>query len=130
MTPERRAEHLSPVQRRFVEEYPQDFNGAAAYMRASTSTSRKSAATQASKLMKMPKIRAAIEAFVEASIGPSQKRLKENVEYWESVRDDEDVSPAIRMRASENLAKFSQMFVEKKEVEHSGAVQIIDDIKA
>lgn len=34
-----------------------------------------------------------------------------------------------RMKASEHLAKYRSMFIEKKEIDVSGKVQIIDDIK-
>ena len=52
-------ENLTPKQLRFVEEHLIDFNGTQAAIRAGYS--RKSAAVQASKLLRDPKVRAAIE---------------------------------------------------------------------
>ena len=36
---------------------------------------------------------------------------------------------ADRLKASEHLAKYAQMFVEKKQIETTATVQIVDDIK-
>jgi len=120
---------LTPVQKRFTKEYPIDFNGRAAYMRASGTTNAKSAGVQASKLLKMPKVKEMIDAYVQEQLGPLEKDLLGNVKFWISIRNDDSARPADRLKASEMLAKYRSMFVEKKEIDVTGQVQIVDDIK-
>jgi hypothetical protein len=128
MTFEEQRKHLTPVQRRFVKEYPIDFNGAAAYGRASGSTNRKSCGVQASKLLRMPKIKEMIEAYVQEQLGPLEKDLLGNVKFWIEIRDNPEARPADRLKASEMLAKYRSMFVEKKEINADVSVKIVDDI--
>lgn len=167
MTQDQAHKELTSLQARFVSEYPLDFNGAQAYLRASGTTNKKSAAVQASKMLKMPKVQEALEVYIEEQLGPQQKRLLENVKFWEGIRDDKlegryirlaDVLDLIgennldpealieeigtlpykeihrnrtadRLKASESLAKYAQMFVDRRDVNISGTVQIVDDIK-
>ena len=128
MTHEERAQKLTPMQRRFAQEYATDFNGQAAYMRATGNTNKKSASVQASKLLKLPKVKAYLEEYVKEILGPQEKTLLGNVEFWVTVRDDPEARTADRLKASENLAKYAQMFVEKKELDITAKVEIIDDI--
>jgi hypothetical protein len=57
-----------------------------------------------------------------------------NVQFWIDIRDDKDEkgkpvhSTTTRLKASEHLAKWEQMFVEKKEIDLTAAVTIVDDI--
>jgi len=128
MTHEESSKTLTPVQKRFTKEYPIDFNGAQAYMRASGTNNRKSAGVQASKLLKLPKVKEMIEAYVQEQLGPLEKDLLGNVRFWISIRNNEEARPADRLKASEMLAKYRSMFVEKKDVNVTAAVQIVDDI--
>lgn len=159
-----------PITDKFIKEYPIDWNGQAAYMRASGNTNKKSSAAKASRLLKDPEVVKAIENYVKDILGPQEKSLLGNVNFWEAVRDGElpegrgpyllrtavlellqeyeispqdelymavealtrtyapDVKITERLKASENLGKYAQMFVEKKEVEVTAAVTIVDDI--
>jgi phage terminase small subunit len=129
MTREDQKDYLTRVQKNFVKEYPIDFNGTEAYMRASGTKNRKSASAQASYLLKIPKVREAIDIYVQQTLGPKEKHLLENVDFWISVRDAPDARYSDRLKASEMLAKYQQMFVERREYDISGQVQIVDDIK-
>ena len=129
MTQEERSKKLTRIQANFVKEYPLDFNGTEAYLRASKTTNKKSASVQASKLLKLDKVKDALQVYIEDQLGPHEKRLLENVTFWEKIRDDPSSRVADRMKASENLAKYSQMFVEQRNVNVSGQVKIVDDIK-
>jgi len=129
MTHEERKNVLTPLMKRFVKEYPIDFNGTDSYLRASRTTNRKSASVQASKFMKMPKVKDAIEAYVQEQLGPHEQELLGNVKFWREIRDNPDARPADRLKASEMLAKYQQMFVEKRDYNVTGQVQIVDDIK-
>ena len=128
MTHEERSQKLTPMQRRFAQEYATDFNGQAAYMRATGNTNKKSASVQASKMLKQDKIKAYLEEYVKEILGPQEKTLLGNVAFWVQVRDDPDSRTADRLKASENLAKYAQMFVEKKQIDLNAQVQIVDDI--
>jgi hypothetical protein len=130
MTHEESSKTFTPVQARFVKEYPIDFNGTEAYLRASKSKgmTRKSASVQACKLLKVPKIKEAIEAYVQEQLGPQEKDLLGNVQFWIKIRDNEEARPADRLKASEMLAKYRSMFVERKDVTVTAAVQIVDNI--
>jgi len=129
MTHEEASKKLSPMQRRFVQEYPIDFNGQQAYMRASGTTNKKSAGVQASKLLRMPKVKEAVDLYVQQTLGPKEKHLIENVDFWISIRDNPDARPSDRLKASEMLAKYQQMFIEKHDMNVTAQVQIVDDIK-
>ena len=126
---ENQRKELTAVQKRFCKEYPIDFNGQAAYMRASGSTNKKASGVAASKLLKLPKVKEYIEAYVQEQLGPLEKDLLGNVRFWIEIRDNKDARPADRLKASEMLAKYRSMFVEKKEITADIAVQIVDDIK-
>jgi len=126
---EEQRKKLTPVQKRFVKEYVIDFNGTDAYIRASNTSNRKSASVQASKLLKMDKVKDAIDIYVKEQLGPLEKDLIGNVEFWISIRDDPNARTTDRLKASEQLAKYRSMFIEKKEVAVEGSIQIIDDIK-
>jgi len=128
MTHEESAKKLTPVQKRFCREYVIDFNGSAAYMRASDSNNKKSAGVQACKLLKLPKVIEYYEAYAREQLGPLEKDLMGNVTFWIEIRDNSDARPADRLKASEMLAKYRSMFVERKEVSIEGQVKIVDDI--
>lgn len=130
MTHEDRKKVLSPVMKRFVEEVLKDpSDNAAAYMRANPKCSnKKSASVQASKYMKMDKIREAIEEMAQDVLGSRKVAILKNVDFWLGIRDNEENRVADRMKASENLGKYMQMFVEKKEISADVSVRIVDDI--
>lgn len=120
---------LTEKKKAFVREYALDFNGAKAWMRSTGSDNYTSATVQASRVLREPLVQEYLQEYLEGILGPHEKRIKDNVLFWQEVRDNPEVRTADRMKASENLAKYAQMFTEKHEVEHSGQVQIVDDIK-
>ncbi len=97
-------------------------------MMASGGINKKSASVQASKFLKKDKIQAYLKEYVKEVLGPQEKTLLGNVNFWVEVRDDPGARTPDRIKASEALARYAQMFVEKKEVSLSGQVQIVDDI--
>jgi hypothetical protein len=128
MTHEESRKELTPVQKRFCKEYVIDFNGRAAYQRASGTGNAKSAGVQACKLLKLPKVIEYYEAYAKEQLGPLEKDLMGNVSFWIEIRDSHDSRPADRLKASEMLAKYRSMFVEKKDLNITAAVTIQDDI--
>ena len=130
MTHEERKDKLSPLMERFVQEYVQDpSDGGAAYLRANKNcTTKKSASVQSSKLLKLPKIQKALEEVAKDALGSRKVAILKNIDFWLDIRDDTSNRPADRMKASENLGKYMQMFVEKKEVDITAQVKIVDNI--
>lgn len=161
MTHEESSKNLTRLEKKFCIEYVLDFKGTDAYIRASDKPNRNSASVQACKMLKKDKVKNYIQMYIQETLGPYEKHLKENVEFWIQVRDGAlpgegkgqmvpiaelqdlltpeelkdltkyTVNPTRlvdRMRSSEYLAKYQQMFVEKKEVSIEGAIQIVDDI--
>jgi phage terminase small subunit len=82
----------TPTEKKFVHEYVQDFNGAQAYMRATGGTNAKSASVQASKFLKKPRVKTYLEAYTKELLGPKEKTLLGNIDFWVGVRDDPQAS--------------------------------------
>lgn len=122
-------DNLTKLQRAFVEEYLVDpSDGGAAYIRANPKVSKASAKVAASKLLSMDKIQEALKTVAKSKLGVLEARIMQNIEFWLDIRDNPNNRPADRMKASENLGKYMQMFVEKKEVSVEASVKIVDDI--
>ena len=119
---------LTEKKKQFAREYAVDFNGKAAWLRCNPGVTENSAGVQASRTLKEPEVQEYLKEYLEGILGPHEKRIKENVEFWQGIRDDPSARMADRIKASENLAKHAQMFVEKHEVEHTGSVIIKDDL--
>ena len=129
MTHEEKSKVLTPVQSRFVDEYLKNpMDGGQAYMIASKGGNKKSCSVQASKLLKMPKVQEALEERAQEVLGSRKVAILKNVDFWLEIRDQANGRIVDRMKASENLGKYMQMFVEKKEVTVDAQVKIVDDI--
>ena len=162
MTNERSSEVMTKKQKTFAKKYVTNFIGSEAYMFAYDTNNKKSAGVQACKLLKIPKIKEYIDAYVQEQLGPLEKDLMGNVKFWIELRDAKvngigklisldkvlelipdklreeilelevheipDARPADRLKASEMLAKYRAMFVEKKDISVTAQVQIVDDI--
>ena len=122
--------NLTPIQDKFVGEYLKDpSDGGQAYMRAhGGDITKKSAVVQASKLLSQPKIQEALKFRARNVLGLLEARIIQNVEFWLDIRDDKSNRAAERMKASEYLAKYMNMFIEKKEIDITAQVKIVDDI--
>jgi phage terminase small subunit len=109
-------DNLTFKQRRFVEEYLVDFNGAAAIPRAGYNT--KYPARLATEMLRHPGIRAAIDAVTldrasQATIKPEYviNKLHRTIE-----RAEKDGNHTAVFRGCEILARALGMFVERKEI--------------
>ena len=123
------SERLTPKQRAFCQEYVAcQFNGAEAYMRTHNTDNRKSASVQASKLLRLPKVAEYVQKYAQEVAGPREKSILGNIKLWEQIRDDENARAADRLKASENLAKWAEMFLGNRSMEETERVQIVDDI--
>ncbi|MCI8520599.1 MAG: terminase small subunit [Clostridia bacterium] len=109
--------------------------------------SEKTAAQQASRLMKDPEIIAALDGWTKKQHEKNTARADEVIEFLTSVMRGETVdniplfigdgeqeltegapSAKDRLRAAEMLGKYYALFTDKHSVDAEGVVQIIDDI--
>jgi hypothetical protein len=111
-------DNLTVRQRRFVEEYLVDFNGAAAVLRAGYNTKPGNASRLACEMLKHPGIRAALDQLTEeraseAVLKPDYvfNKLQRTVERAEAEGNHSAV-----LRGCEILARALGMFVERKEI--------------
>lgn len=119
-------DNLTVKQRRFVEEYVVDFNGAAAVLRAGYTT--KWAKRLAHEMLKHPGIRAAIDAITlerasESVIKPEYviNKITKTIEKAEEANNHNAV-----LRGCELLARHLGMFIERQEISgpNGDAIQI------
>ena len=109
-------DNLTVRQRRFVEEYVRDYNGAAAVQRAGYNT--KYAARLAHEMLQHPGIRAAVDQLTlsraeESTLKPDyvMNKLRRTIEKAEQDNNHNAV-----LRGCEILARALGMFVERKEI--------------
>lgn len=110
---------LNSKQKAFAEFY--DGNGTEAAVKAGYSA--KTAAFQASRLLKNVKVQAIIENRERRE---SRKRIAnrhQRQEFWTGVMDDKKADMKDRLKASELLGKSECDFTDR--VEHSGAVETV-----
>jgi hypothetical protein len=111
-------DNLTFRQRRFVEEYLVDFDGAAAVLRAGYNVSQKNAPRLAHEMLAHPGIRAAIDQVTieradESVIKPDYvfNKIKRTLEKAEA-----DGNHTAVLRACELLARATGMFIERREI--------------
>jgi phage terminase small subunit len=109
-------DNLTVRQRRFVEEYLRDFNGAAAVLRAGYNT--KHAARLAHEMLAHPGIRAAMDELTiqnakETTLKPEyvMKKIQSTLERAEAEGNHTAV-----LRACELMARAMGMFIERQEI--------------
>lgn len=109
-------DNLTVRQRRFVEEYLVDFNGAAAVLRAGYNT--KNQTRLASEMLAHPGIKAAIDQMTlqradQSTLKPEyvMKKLQRTIE-----RAEKDGNHTAVLRGCEIMARALGMFVERKEI--------------
>lgn len=111
----------------FVYEYAKCWIGSEAYRIAFPESDPKWNKQYAYRLLKKPYIQEAIEKAVAEAVGPMEKALRENVEFWVKMRDDPNEKAANKLKASEHLAKHYGLF-KNEDVNIQATVQIVDDI--
>lgn len=109
-------DNLTERQRRFVEEYPVDYNGSAAIIRAGYQT--KHPARLACEMLKHPGIKAALDQLAiqrgkESTLQPEyvMNKLQRTIE-----RAEADGNHTAVLRGCEILARALGMFVERREI--------------
>lgn len=136
---------LNEKQRRFADEYIIHGNAHKACIEAGYSQTY--AKTNSHKLLENTRIRSYIDERLDKLKSEKVMQQQEILELYTAIARGElysktliglgqgyqeitDMQPTTneRLKALESLAKINQMFVEKKEIEHSGLVQFVDDI--
>lgn len=102
---------MTNKQELFILEYLKDFNATQAAIRAGYSVD--SARSIASELLTNPNIKREVASKFEEITGGQYKAILDNLKFWEEMRDNPEASETARIRASENHAKYWQMFEEK-----------------
>lgn len=111
-------DNLTFRQRRFVEEFLVDFNGAAAVLRAGYNVLPKNAARLANEMLAHPGIKAAIDQVTleradKSVIKPDYvfQKIKRTLE-----KAEQDGNHTAVLRACELLARATGMFIERREI--------------
>lgn len=112
-------DNLTERKRRFVLAFAQ--HGLARQAAVDAGYSPEHADVQAAKLMKEPKVAAAIAALRDATISEKVATITELREFWTSGMRDAKAEMKFRLKASELLGKSMGAFLER--VEHSGKVE-------
>ena len=106
---------MTDKQELFIAEYL--INGFNASEAARTSGYSENTARQIGcELLTKPDIKVAIRKQIESTIGDKNKILAENIIFWVDMRNDEEAGEQARLKASEHLAKYADMFTEHVEV--------------
>ena len=114
---------MNSKQRRFAEEYVVDHHGQNAAIRAGYSPGR--ARHTASELMRHPEVSALVgelEAGTREALGVTHEYVIVGFQEYHERALRGEMSGSVGVRALEGLAKAAGLFVERREVEHSGEV--------
>ena len=127
-------------QAQFAQEYVVDFNGKQAAIRSGYS--KKTAESQASRLLRNVKVRSEIERLLEDPVGKRNEIRKRNIDelfplaYTDAaveLKRDKDgnvieVSFRDKLRAIELLGKMHGLFTDKVDVAMSGSLNVVRDL--
>lgn len=121
---------MTPQQQRFVDEYLTDLNATAAYQRAGYKARGKSAENNASRLLGNAGVKAAIAAALEAR---KQRTLITADEVIQGLKTEatlmgEGSSHSARVQAWVALGKHLALFVDRKRIEGTVTLEIVEEI--
>jgi phage terminase small subunit len=106
---------LTEKMKMFCREYVKDFNASEAAIRAGYS--KKTARNIGSENLTKPDIQNYIEKLKTKLINDKNKIIFENIQFWEEIRKNKKSKDSDRIRASENLGKYANMFIERIAIE-------------
>lgn len=112
-------------QKIWLTEYLKDFNATRA---ASVAFDTKNPRNMGHKMIKNPFMKEQISLKADEILGPIEKDLMANVQFWVNMRDDEDARKSDRLKASEYLAKYRGLFKDNSTLNANVSVTISDDI--
>jgi phage terminase small subunit len=114
---------MNPKQRRFAEEFVIDHHGQNAAVRAGYSLKR--ARHTASELLRNPEVAVLVEELEDVTrseLGVTREYVAEGFRTYHELALQGQMPGSVGVRALEGLAKAAGLFVERREVEHSGEV--------
>lgn len=104
---------LNSRQRKFADAY----SGNAKEAAIAAGYSAKTAKAQGSRLLAQPEVAAAIRAREDVEGAATIANRRQRQEFWTQVMRDEKIDIALRLRASELLAKSEGDFLERHQLE-------------
>lgn len=122
---------LTPKQEKFCLEYFKSGNASAAYKKTYNSgrMTDGTIANAVNELLKNPKITLRLKELNNAIEKDAIADKQAVLEYWTSVLNDPEEVTREKLKASELLAKYHQMFIEKVESKQEINLQVQPDPK-
>lgn len=111
---------MTPKQERFIELY----NGNATQAALAAGYSPKTAYRTGADLLKNPQIVSAIKAKQTSVYAPLIANREKRQIFWTQMMENPRTKDTDRLRASELLAKSEGDFIERREVEVSGRIDV------
>ncbi len=111
---------MTPKQRRFVELY----NGNATEAAIAAGYSPKTAYSQGQRLLKNVDIAEAIKAREDKELRHFIANREERQRLWTEIMNDPEMKTSDKLRASELLGRSEGDFIERREVEVSGRIDV------
>ena len=119
---------LNEQQKKFAEYYFQGGKAVWAYKKAYEVDGKKvkynSAATTASSLLKKAEVQEYIQNLRDEQVSLSSISEEEIVRQWITIMTDMSYSPKDRLRASEMIAKYKGMFIERVQQEVMTTIEV------
>ena len=111
---------MTPKQRKFVEAYTDNATAAA----LAAGYSPKTAYSQGQRLLKNVDIAEAIKAREDKELRPFIANREERQRLWTEIMNDPEMKTSDKLRASELLGRSEGDFIERREVEVSGRIDV------
>lgn len=128
--PDDQKKRLTAKQKLFVLEYLKNFNATQAAINAGYS--KKTAAIVGFENLRKPNIIRYIDEAMTEIINDKDQVIIQNINFWKTIRDDENESTPYRLKATEYLGKWTGMFIDKLklsgklEADRTTGFQIVD----
>jgi phage terminase small subunit len=127
---------LTPLQEIFCETYLETFNAKESYMKTHPGCAETTARNEGSKMLKKPNIQKYIRGAMDDKKAEIVARQEEVLQFYtdtmraEELNYNKPIYMKDRLAAADALAKYYQLFVEKKEINaniNNIVVDIVDD---
>jgi phage terminase small subunit len=115
---------LTPKQSLFIDHYIETLNGTESYLKAFDAHNRVTAATEGSKLLRNPQIKAEVDRRLEALRSPLIASAQQVLTFLTDMMGKEDAKDTDRIRAAELLGKRYALFTDKIDLNQSVEVEI------
>ena len=117
---------LNDRQIKFCEEYLKELNGTKAYMTAYPDVSSDSARASSAETLAKPSVKSFISKLIDLYTGNVDITVGEIVNGLKEIALDPTSRKSDKIKAYELLARYKDMFVEKKEVKVSTSISEAD----